>query len=321
MKTFFKYTGGKTRELKKIRPHVSSSNRVIEPFAGSCAVAFDCERAAIVGDLDDDVINLLQTVRDPKLFPELLDMVQNTNIDLDSTPQNTEHLEQLYYAQRDDMWQVSDPLKKAYRFLILRQLCFSGMTRFNLKTGKSNVPFGWYRKFQTRLGKDHHELLQAWDIQKRSWEHTLEQAKSGDWVFLDPPYLERNSSYEVGSDAGVDENFHRNIREHLRYLDKHNIPWLMVHSDCELYREIYRDTKITYEKMFYSQNFKGAGVKDARVGHLYISPADGTSNELPNAMIPEDRTPSKRPKPSKIIKIPEAVANVTQTLQKFYVPT
>ena len=61
MKPYFKYTGGKTRELKNIRPYVPTTvRRIVEPFCGSCAVAFDAEKPAIVGDLDDDVINLLQ---------------------------------------------------------------------------------------------------------------------------------------------------------------------------------------------------------------------------------------------------------------------
>jgi DNA adenine methylase len=275
MKPFFKYTGGKTREFKKIRPYVPSSTlRVVEPFAGSCAVSFDQELPAVVGDIDDDVINLLKVAQNAVLFPKLMELIKLTNIDLNKTDQNTEHLEKLYYELRDKEFQNEDLLTKAYRFLVMRQLCFSGMTRFNVKTGKSNVPFGWYKIFQTRLDNTYFELLQSWDIELRSWEKTLALAKPGDWVFLDPPYLDRNSSYEVDSAAGKSLTFHQQIRDELRNISAAGIPWLMVHSDCEFYRDVYANEKIVHEEMFYSQNFKGKGVKNARVGHLYISPRD-----------------------------------------------
>lgn len=273
MKSFFKYTGGKTRELKKIRPYIPKSvGNVIEPFAGSCAVAFDVELPAVVGDLNEDVINLLNVAKSKELFPKLMDLVSNTNIDLNKSDTNTEHLEKLYYSLRDDEWKNTDPLIKAYRFLVLRQLCFSGMTRVNVKTGKSNVPFGWYKIFQTRLNQHHHNLLQNWDIACRDWQETASMANRDSWVFFDPPYLERNSTYEVNSDAGTSEKIHQQIYTMCKKLSSQGIPWLVVHSDCDLYRDLYTAENITHEQMFYSQNFKGNGVKNARIGHLYISP-------------------------------------------------
>ena len=164
MKPFFKYTGGKTRELKNIRPYIpASTQRIIEPFCGSCAVAFDAELPAVVGDLDDDVINLLQVTKHSKQFNQLMKLVDATNPPI-GTPDPAKVLETIYYHQRDDQFGVADPVKKAYRFLVLRQLCFSGMTRFNAKTGKSNVPFGWYPVFKTRLDETYTQLLQSWDI-------------------------------------------------------------------------------------------------------------------------------------------------------------
>lgn len=272
MKPYFKYTGGKTREMKKIVPYIPVDvKRIVEPFCGSCAVSLATEKPALVADIDDDVINLHQIVSNAETYNDLMSLVQATNIDQEKTERQIKHLEKLYYYLRDDEFGTTDKVLKAYRFLVLRQLCFSGMTRFNHKTGKSNVPFGWYPLFKTRLDDTYHQLLSSWEIKLQGFEQTIAEARSGDWVFLDPPYFDRNSSYEVKSNAGTSEEVHTKIRELLYGLTEKNIPWLMVHSDCELYRDIYKDCSITHEAMFYSQNFKGAGIKDARVGHLYIT--------------------------------------------------
>lgn len=272
MKPFYKYSGGKTREMKNISAvFPAETKRIIEPFCGSCAVSFNFELPAIVSDIDDDVINLLSVVQDDEMFKELQKKISETNITETKTEENNKHLEKVYYFLRDDCWRTEDRVLKAYRFLVLRQLCFSGMSRVNNKTGKSNVPYGWYGLFSTRLSQEHSDLLKTWDIKLQSWEKTIAEARTGDWVFLDPPYFERNSSYEVGSDAGTSEVMHRALAKECAILQEKQIPFLLVHSDCELYRDLFKDFIIQDKAMFYSQNFKGRAVKDARVGHLYIS--------------------------------------------------
>lgn len=272
MKPFYKYSGGKTREMKNIKAVFPENiTRIVEPFCGSCAVSFNFELPALVADLDDDVINLLQVVQNDKNFAALQVMIAETNITDVKTEENNKHLEGVYYFLRDECWKTDDVVLKAYRFLVLRQLCFSGMSRVNNKTGKSNVPYGWYGLFNTRLDASYSELLKTWDIKLQGWEKTIAEVRTGDWVFLDPPYFERNSSYEVGSDAGTTEHLHRGLAEACKDLQEREIPFLLIHSDCELYRDLFKDFDIKDKAMFYSQNFKGKGVKDARVGHLYIS--------------------------------------------------
>ena len=49
MKPIFKYSGGKGRELKRIKtliPSINEFDRVVEPFAGGAAFAFDLEKPA-----------------------------------------------------------------------------------------------------------------------------------------------------------------------------------------------------------------------------------------------------------------------------------
>ena len=44
MKPIVKYQGGKTKELKRIVPLLPEYTRMVEPFAGGAAVAFNQEK-------------------------------------------------------------------------------------------------------------------------------------------------------------------------------------------------------------------------------------------------------------------------------------
>jgi len=267
MKTFFKYTGGKQKEVKNIKKFFPiNTERVIEPFCGAASVSFNFELPSIVSDLDDNVTNLFNCVKDTTLYNALQEKIKNTNISYKDISKNKEHLRDLYYHYRDDMFNITDPLEKSYRFLLLRQLCFSGMTRIN-KDGKSNVPFGWYKYFQTRLDDNHNLLLQNWKIFNQDFELTIDMATDRDWLFLDPPYFKRNSKYGINSDAGSLEDIHKRLANKLC---KVNSKWLLIHSDCQLYRDLYKDYNIIECDHKYMQNFKGKAIKNSKVVHLYI---------------------------------------------------
>ena len=53
MKPIFKYSGGKTRELKRINEIIADIkfDRVVEPFMGGGAFSFDQEKPALVSDI------------------------------------------------------------------------------------------------------------------------------------------------------------------------------------------------------------------------------------------------------------------------------
>jgi DNA adenine methylase len=270
LKPFYKYTGGKIKEMKNIQQFFPSSGveRVVEPFCGSCSTAFHFELPALVSDINDHVTNLLSVVKSPELFSKLMDKIKETNITETKTEENNKHLETLYYKQRDDYFTTTDPVEKAYRYLIIRQLCFSGMTRVNSKTGKSNVPYGWYGLFKTRLDVSYHNMLQNWDIKNQSFEKTIAETTETDWILVDPPYYQRNSKYGVNSDAGESEDFHIKLSQSLK---KTSAQWLLIHSDCDLYRELYKDFNIRTKDFQYAQNFKGRDMKKSKVQHLYIT--------------------------------------------------
>ena len=91
----------------------------------------------------------------------------------------------------------------------------------------------------------------------------LEGATEEDFVFLDPPYLDR-LGYESGDGGGMHERL-------VEAMKKCQGQWMFIHSDHEFYREALKDF-VWLEKDFkYAQNFgKGKDHSGSRVKHIYV---------------------------------------------------
>ncbi|AYD80884.1 DNA methyltransferase [Klebsiella phage KP179] len=261
MKPIFKYSGGKSKELKHIKKVLPSFKRLVEPFAGGAAVSFALEKPALISDIRENVINCYKTLADETSFNIVM-----KNIEIWKS-MDIEEREKLFYKFRDDEFTNTDPVVKTLRWIFIRQQVFSGMDRINAKTGKLNAPFGWYKSFTCNLSEAHHNFLKNSEIYLQGFDKTISMTNKDDFIFLDPPYFERNSDYGNGNNDGESELLHRQLAKCLKDTPA---KWLLIHSDCELYRELYKDYIITDMDFMYSQNFKGRSNEGSKVKHLYI---------------------------------------------------
>ena len=260
MKPLVKYQGGKSREIKIISQLMPKEyNRIVEPFCGGAAVSFHYEKPAVLADVNWQVINLYKIVAGSH-YQQLQNFVDETKtFDHDK-------LEVLYYKSRDVINDSNsfNEFDNASAYIIVRQLCFSGMERYS-RSGKFNVPFGHYKLFSCNLSKSHHEFLKTCEISHASFEQCFKYETENDFVFIDPPYLER-LGYTTG-DGGL--NLHEELKDCLTSTEAN---WMIVHSDHEFYREQYNDFNIYVEDFVYSQRFgKNKNHSKAKVQHLYIT--------------------------------------------------
>ena len=263
MKPIIKYQGGKSKELSLIKQLLPSQfQRVVEPFCGGAAVSFGLGYPSLMSDINRDVINLYSVVANEELYPQLQLKVEYIK--------GLEHddLEQEFYAAREAInqpWDCVDELQRALSYIIVRQLCFSGMERYNAK-GEFNVPFGHYKKLSCNLCPDHHNFLKKkCEVKYGSFVDLFDQINEDDFVFIDPPYLER-LGYTEG-DGGL--TLHEDL---LRCLKATQGKWMIIHSDHEFYRESYKDFNIVEKDFAYAQRFgKGKDHSGAKVKHLYIT--------------------------------------------------
>ena len=219
MKPIVKYQGGKTKELPLIRQMLPDQfDRVLEPFCGGGAVSFALNRPSVWGDINAALMNMYRQVKDPIMFQEVFSHVcYLKTLDHDA-------LEKEYYESRDYInGDERDPYKWAVSYITVRQLCFSGMERYN-KDGKFNVPFGHYKKFSCNLNWEHMQMLRHCILNDGSFEDIFAIADENDWIFIDPPYLNR-LGYTTG-DGG--EDLHERL---VKCMNETCAKWLFVHTE------------------------------------------------------------------------------------------
>lgn len=269
MKPLVKYQGGKSRELKIIKELMPKEyTRIVEPFCGGAAVSFNFEKPAVLCDTNFDIINLYRCVAQNQGLRRLCSRAEELR------KMEHDQLEQIYYDCRNDINRLFDIetetiWSRAISYMIVRQLCFSGMERYNA-SGEFNVPFGHYKKFACNLR--HENSGEYWMMLRSSvllhgdFELALNEVKKeDDFVFVDPPYLDR-LGYHDGDGGNC---VHSRLAKILK-----NAPykWMIVHSDHPFYREQYKDFNIYVKDFVYSQRFgKNKNHSNAKVEHLYIT--------------------------------------------------
>ena len=173
----------------------------IEPFMGTGVVAFNIiPKKAILGDTNPHLINFYNSIQKKEITPKIARLyLQKEGRKL------FENGEEHYYLIRERFNKEKDPLD----FLFLNRSCFNGMIRFN-KKGDFNVPFcrkpeRFAKAYITKIVNQIeyiYNLLQLKDFTFvcQDFSETIQNGKSGDIIYCDPPYIGRHTEYFNGWD-------------------------------------------------------------------------------------------------------------------------
>lgn len=178
LKPFIKWAGGKRWLIASGQLNVPEFNgKYIEPFLGGGAVFFHvAPKRALLSDLNPRLIETYNAIKDDW-----------QKVDAKLRVFQRKHCADHYYEERDKKRKT--PHTRAAQFLYLNRTCFNGLYREN-KAGKFNVPIG--TKTQVLLPDDNFEatskILQSAELRVSDFSSVMDEAKSGDLVFLDPPY-------------------------------------------------------------------------------------------------------------------------------------
>jgi len=177
---FVKWAGGKTQLLAKLVRHMPSKfNSYIEPFVGGGALFFEVmPDKAVLSDSNEELINAYIVIKNN--VEELIHDLQkhrNTN--------------EYFYSMRQISPENLSDIERASRFIYLNKTCYNGLYRVN-KKGHFNVPFGRYKNPKICDAKNLRNVskhLKNVRICCKGYKELLaEEAKPGDFVYLDPPY-------------------------------------------------------------------------------------------------------------------------------------
>lgn len=176
--------------------NAEGNGKWIEPFLGSGVVALNLAPArALLADTNKHIIGLYQAIQRGELSgPAVREHLtrEGHNLAVDGA----EH----YYRVRERFNREGSP----FDLLFLNRSCFNGLMRFN-RRGAFNTPFGHkpQRFAKAYITKIVNQIIwaarqmenKAWEFRVASWDETLVQASAQDFVYLDPPYIGRNTDY------------------------------------------------------------------------------------------------------------------------------
>ena len=238
-KPFVKWVGGKRQLLRQFRelglypPEDFNpiTNTYYEPFVGGGAVFFDLlPKNAELSDLNNELVITYNVIKNN--VDELIQSLQKHIYD-------KEYYLEVRAKKIDDLSDV----EVASRFIFLNRTGFNGLYRVN-KSGQFNVPFGRYNN-PVICDEDNlrrvSNALQDVTITHQDYKNVLKTAKSGDFIYLDPPYYPINatSSFTSYTAEGFLEKEQTELRDTFVKLHKKGCFVMLSNSDTPFINDLY----------------------------------------------------------------------------------
>jgi len=237
--SFLKWAGGKAAILDDLEAHVPGTfGRYYEPMVGSGTLFLRlAPESAVLCDANDELMNCYRVIRDD--LPRLLTALRRHENSYDH-----------FIRVRAQDPAALPPIERTARMIFLNKTCFNGLYRVN-RQGRFNVPYGripsatWVdeeilEEVRAKLGRA--VVLRSGDV-----EEAVADAKAGDFVYLDPPYVPagqaRAFTHYGAASFGLEE--HRRIARLFRALNDRGVHVLLSNSDTPLVRELYSGFRFT----------------------------------------------------------------------------
>ena len=261
-KPFVKWVGGKRQLLRQFRelglypPEDFNpiTNTYYEPFVGGGAVFFDLlPKNAELSDLNNELATTYNVIKN------------NVNELIQSLKKHIYDKEYYLEVRAKKIEDLSD-VEVASRFIFMNRTGFNGLYRVN-KSGQFNVPFGRYNN-PVICDEDNlrrvSDALQDVTITHQDYKHVLKTAKSGDFIYLDPPYYPINatSSFTSYTAEGFLEREQTELRDTFVKLHEKGCFVMLSNSDTPFINELYSGLDgITINKITAGRsiNSKGSG--------------------------------------------------------------
>ncbi|WP_313714977.1 DNA adenine methylase [Atlantibacter hermannii] len=232
MSTILKWAGNKTDLMPELLAHLPKGPRLVEPFAGSCAVMMATDYPHyLVADINPDLINLYRTIaKDCENFILRARAVFESFV-----------LAENYYRVREafNHDREINTFHRAVYFLYLNRHSYRGLCRYN-QSGGFNVPFGNYKKpyFPEAEIRAFAEKAKRATFICASFDETLNMLQPGDVIYCDPPYDGVFTGYHTN---GFNEDDQYRLASILERRSSEGYPVVVSNSDTSLTRSLYRN--------------------------------------------------------------------------------
>lgn len=247
LQPFTKWTGGKRQLLGELRSYMPETyGRYFEPFVGGGALFFDlAPEQAVINDFNEELINTYRQIKNnpAELINLLIKHKENNSKDY--------YLE-LRSADRDGRISRMTGVERAARILYMLRVDFNGLYRVNSKN-QFNVPYGRYKNpkiVDVDLLYQISEYLNENDIEilQTDFAEAIKDAKTGDFVYFDPPYipLSETSSFTSYTHEGFSYEEQVRLRDTFKELTERGVYAMLSNSSSPLVEELYKDFNIYF---------------------------------------------------------------------------
>lgn len=259
MKTFIRWQGNKSKHINKFIDYIPEfTGRYIEPFVGSGALFIKLQpKKWIINDINEDLINTWKSVKDN---PESI-IKKFKDFGKKFVPMSKE--EKLSYCKKITSKIEKHPMdvKRASDYLLMTYCCYSSSIIKNNKFLFDGLDYNIYirdsypfleKKYYSNLLEISHFLNNSnGKIYNKSYEKILDKAKKGDFVFLDPPYIqEHDYGFNYNQNEKLDESFINKLHFQVQKLDKKEVKWLMTQADTKEIRDKFNEYTIKVYKVY-----------------------------------------------------------------------
>lgn len=237
IKPLLKWVGGKRQLLPAIHAALPEFNHYYEPFLGGGAVLFSLTpEKATVNDLNSELINVYETVRDD--VDGLISL-------LSTYPNEEDFFYEMRGKDRDSSFAHMTRTERAARTIYLNKTCYNGLYRVN-NAGQFNSPFGRYANpaicdEEPLRGVSGYLNDNEVSFHTGDYAAILQDAKEGDFVYLDPPYdpVNPTSNFTGYQSGGFGREDQLRLKEVCDKLDAAGVKFLLSNSATDFIQEIY----------------------------------------------------------------------------------
>ncbi|PAF52216.1 Dam family site-specific DNA-(adenine-N6)-methyltransferase [Helicobacter sp. 13S00477-4] len=192
-----KCQGIKTKLVDWIKFKITNINGIwYEPFMGSGVVGFNIQpKNAVFSDTNPHLIGFYNDIKNQIVSPEAIKEyleIEGKKLFIEGDS---------YYKEVRARFNISP---NSFDFIFLNRCCFNGMMRFNSKGG-FNVPFcrkpnRFTKSYITKITnqvKNISNIIKSnnYSFFCDSFEDIIPSAKKNDFIYCDPPYIDRYSDY------------------------------------------------------------------------------------------------------------------------------
>ena len=267
-KPFLKWVGGKTQIIDTIINKLPAKiKNYHEIFLGGGSVLLailslqkqnmiDIQENIYAYDINETLIHVFKNIQSNKdrLFIHIKKIVDEYNSISDNVvnrkPTNIDQAktskESYYYWIRNKFNNINDKksVESSALFMFINKTCFRGL--FREGPNGYNVPFGHYKNTPNIITLDElnniHDLIKNVNFIHLDFKDSINKVKTGDFVYLDPPYAPENDKSFVGyTNDGFNYDKHIELFNSIHEIHNKNIKFLMSNASVPLVLDNFTD--------------------------------------------------------------------------------